>query len=480
MLEALDYAHGRGVFTAIPFRQRAGERDGVAKVGDFGVARRAAADERGDIDAAARIVDEVLGGAKLPAARYSSVREYLEALRGTFKPKGIAGNLDALRRAIKAQPAKEAVSGTKRRLPAVLFVDDEERVTNALSALFDGTYDVATASSGAAALERLKEKRFLVVVSDQRMPGMTGVELLRQAKALAPNTVRLLLTGYSDLAAIVGSVNDSEVFRFVSKPWQQDELQATLGEAVSVAIALEAAGARGGAAPKSGAAVLGWRSGGRRAPRANSAGAFPVLEAAGSVEALELLSARTSALVCDLDAGSETLAAPLRVKRGAPPQTQLVVTSNASTPEQIIGLINEAHPPLPSPPVNLRCCSRRARLGARAPRAPAQTPDLARSERAGQGQRAARTFLARIKALGGRFARATVARGASAQPTALKRHPQPVDEGRAPTPRCGARPAAARCRARHASPCTRKYPAGARVSQRGSIFSKIHSRRAAG
>src|SRR6185436_12484517 len=129
------------------------------------------------------------------------------------------------------------------RRPAVLFVDDEERVLNALGYLFRDSYEIETATSGAAALERLKARRFHVLVSDQRMPEMPGVELLRQAKGAAPGAVRLLLTGYSDLAAIVGSVNDGEVFRFVSKPWQEEDLRATLGEAVDVAIALEAAAA---------------------------------------------------------------------------------------------------------------------------------------------------------------------------------------------------------------------------------------------
>ena len=70
------------------------------------------------------------------------------------------------------------------------------------------------------------------------MPEMTGVELLRQVKEVAPMTVRMLLTGYSDLASIVGSVNDGEVFRFISKPWDNQEIQKTVAEAAAIALEL--------------------------------------------------------------------------------------------------------------------------------------------------------------------------------------------------------------------------------------------------
>ncbi|MBC7803619.1 MAG: protein kinase, partial [Candidatus Parcubacteria bacterium] len=224
-------------------------------------------------------IDMVLARAlaKKPQNRYRGAREFLEALRHAFPGgnpavanttllppiAGIAGNVGALRRALGAAPPVVPASNLDNtvpieapvempvetpakaavRRPGVLFVDDEERVLNALSYLFRDTYEVEIANGGAAALERLQSRRFHVLVSDQRMPEMPGVELLRQAKGIAPGTVRLLLTGYSDLAAIVGSVNESEVFRFVSKPWQEEDLRATLAEAVDVAIALEAAAA---------------------------------------------------------------------------------------------------------------------------------------------------------------------------------------------------------------------------------------------
>ncbi|HEX6828487.1 MAG TPA: protein kinase, partial [Burkholderiales bacterium] len=95
--------------------------------------------------------------------------------------------------------------------PRILFVDDEERILTALNSLFRSGYHVFTATSGGQALEFVRRFPMHVVVSDQRMPGMTGVELLQQVKVLSPGTVRMLLTGYSDLAAIVGSINEGEV-----------------------------------------------------------------------------------------------------------------------------------------------------------------------------------------------------------------------------------------------------------------------------
>lgn len=125
--------------------------------------------------------------------------------------------------------------------PCILFVDDEERVVNQLRIIFRQDYEVHTATSGAAALQILKSTQIDVVVSDQRMPGMTGIEFLDQVRRLQPSAMRLLLTGYSDLAAIVGSVNEGEVFRFINKPWDHAEIQATIASAVQAGSAARVA-----------------------------------------------------------------------------------------------------------------------------------------------------------------------------------------------------------------------------------------------
>lgn len=125
--------------------------------------------------------------------------------------------------------------------PSLLFVDDEERIVKLLKVMFRSSYDVYTATGGREALAILEAHRIDVIVSDQRMPEMVGIELLSQVCKRWPNTVRILLTGYSDLVAIIGAVNEGEVFRFLNKPWNQDELRQVIAEAAEIARAAPAA-----------------------------------------------------------------------------------------------------------------------------------------------------------------------------------------------------------------------------------------------
>ncbi|MDX2130029.1 MAG: response regulator [Chloroherpetonaceae bacterium] len=106
----------------------------------------------------------------------------------------------------------------------ILLVDDEPMVLSSLSRLLEDDYTVHTADGGAKAIELAKKYPIKVVISDQRMPGMLGHEVLRQIKAISPNTIRMLLTGYSDLDAIISSVNAGEIFRYINKPWKADNL----------------------------------------------------------------------------------------------------------------------------------------------------------------------------------------------------------------------------------------------------------------
>jgi DNA-binding NtrC family response regulator len=120
--------------------------------------------------------------------------------------------------------------------PQLLFVDDEPRVLASMKMLFFGTtYTVHCAEGGARALEFLRNHPVDVIVSDQRMPGMSGVEFLRAARELRPQAMRILLTGYSDLTSIIGSINDGEIFRFVNKPWANEDLTTTVARAAAAA-----------------------------------------------------------------------------------------------------------------------------------------------------------------------------------------------------------------------------------------------------
>lgn len=116
--------------------------------------------------------------------------------------------------------------------PRLLFVDDESRILLSLKAIFRADYDVTVANGGAEALEILKKERFDAIVSDQRMPGVTGVEVLRAAREQQPQAIRMLLTGYADLNAIVSSINEGEIFRFIPKPWVNGELREIVAAAV--------------------------------------------------------------------------------------------------------------------------------------------------------------------------------------------------------------------------------------------------------
>jgi DNA-binding NtrC family response regulator len=121
------------------------------------------------------------------------------------------------------------------QLPKVLCVDDEPGLLRSLRWLLRGQYEVAVASSGFDGLALLSAENFDVIISDQRMPGMTGTEFLERAREVSPRSIRLLLTGYSDFNAVLSSVNDSEVFRFISKPWDNQKLLETVGDAAKVA-----------------------------------------------------------------------------------------------------------------------------------------------------------------------------------------------------------------------------------------------------
>ena len=119
--------------------------------------------------------------------------------------------------------------------PKVLFVDDEKRVLNSMRALFRRDYELHLTTEGEEAIRIAEAEGVDVIIADQRMPGLSGVEVLGEVRRRVPSAVRILLTGYADLDAIEGSINIGEVFRFLSKPCPPQQLRETLAEAVQAA-----------------------------------------------------------------------------------------------------------------------------------------------------------------------------------------------------------------------------------------------------
>jgi PAS domain S-box-containing protein/diguanylate cyclase (GGDEF)-like protein len=120
----------------------------------------------------------------------------------------------------------------RARQRTLLLVDDEENILAALKRLLrrDG-YHVVTASNGPQGLQRLAEHEVDVILSDQRMPGMTGVEFLRRAKELYPDTVRMVLSGYTELTSITDAINEGAIYKFLTKPWDDERLRVHIEEA---------------------------------------------------------------------------------------------------------------------------------------------------------------------------------------------------------------------------------------------------------
>jgi len=126
----------------------------------------------------------------------------------------------------------ETTSPSSPEKGKILFVDDEENILRSLQRLFmDEEVEVFTASSGAKGLEILaREREVGVIVSDQRMPEMTGVDFLEKSKTISPQSIRILLTGYADVNAAIDAINRGGTFRYLNKPWNDDELiQAVKG-----------------------------------------------------------------------------------------------------------------------------------------------------------------------------------------------------------------------------------------------------------
>lgn len=229
--------------------------------------------------------------------------------------------------------------------PRVLFVDDDERILNGLRTLFRQDYNVATASGGEAALEIVNRGGIHVVVSDQRMPGMMGVELLRKVRTAAPNAVRLLLTGYTDLASLVGSINEGEIFRFVKKPWENDDLRRDVADAVKVALAQAGETPAKAESPRSAGSllVIDPKEGLARGLERLLAGTATVVQVKNPADAARAFQASEfAAIVADLGAGMDGLVALFKQVKAKRPGVLTILLADEPDSELGIELVNKA------------------------------------------------------------------------------------------------------------------------------------------
>jgi len=113
----------------------------------------------------------------------------------------------------------------------ILYVDDEENNLFSFKATFRIKYHVLVAISGEEALKILAAKKVHVIITDQRMPEMTGVDFLEKVLERFPDPMRILLTGYADMNAVVDAVNKGKIFHYLAKPWNEEELDMTINRA---------------------------------------------------------------------------------------------------------------------------------------------------------------------------------------------------------------------------------------------------------
>jgi DNA-binding NtrC family response regulator len=234
--------------------------------------------------------------------------------------------------------------------PNILFIDDEVRVLNTLKALFRTDYNVFTATEVAMAMDIVAHNPVHVVVSDQRMPEMHGVEVLRQIRERSPNTMRMLLTGYSDIDAIIGSVNEGEVFRYINKPWDNSAFLDTIRQAADIALRDASSVPAAGAAPRAatstaaavGIVVLDNDKESYAAVKAVCNGSQQVHHAGDIQRVMDLLENNDAGVVVsELSVGNKDVSGFLKLLKHNYPLVMTIVLTDVSDGHAIVELINE-------------------------------------------------------------------------------------------------------------------------------------------
>jgi len=229
----------------------------------------------------------------------------------------------------------------------ILFVDDEERILRSLALQFRRQYQVATETNPAKVMERLAGDTFDIIVSDQRMPQMSGAQLLAEAREIAPNTLRILLTGYSDLDAAVEALNNGGIFRYLTKPWDPQEMAFTLRQAAELAVRqalpLPAVASEALSAPLSLLLLDDEQGTLDVVGEFCAAGGHRLLRARNLAEAmLQLNNESVDILVSDLKLAGDDTAPLLKTLAQAHPRLLSLVVTPFQDTQALLRLVNEA------------------------------------------------------------------------------------------------------------------------------------------
>lgn len=240
--------------------------------------------------------------------------------------------------------------------PTLLLIDDEERILRSLRMLFFMSYNVRMTTDPQEAIRILREEKVHVIVSDQRMPTMQGSELLRIARETSPATMRILLTGYSDLDASIASVNEGEVFRYLMKPWQVEDVKTVVAEAAAIAeasfaVKLHTAAATVGAVSNSPVAdaikprvlIIDHEQATSLTVREILGDRCEIVWANTAQLAMEELAKQdVSVVISDLMLGDTNVGYILKTIKQLNPQTQCIVVTSFNDTSRLIELINQA------------------------------------------------------------------------------------------------------------------------------------------
>ena len=232
--------------------------------------------------------------------------------------------------------------------PTLLLIDDEERILRSLRMLFFSGYNVRITTDPHEALRILRDERVHVIISDQRMPLMQGSELLGRAREISPATMRILLTGYSDIEASIASVNEGEVFRYLLKPWSGEEVRKVVAEAATIAKASFAVQVHMDipatvAIRRPRVLIMDQEETTARTVHEILGDRCEIVWASDAQHAMEELAKQdVSVVVSDLMLGDTNVGYILKTIKQLNPQTQCIVVTSFSDTSRLIELINQA------------------------------------------------------------------------------------------------------------------------------------------